>query len=137
MLEAPDYRRKRVIPTKYKSLIIIFCILGIFIHSFWNKKTIETLVVDEQTIMFQEKNMQSVVINFVIENKSDLQKKQKVRIEVIDQNNYLITSTIMYLNFKPGQNLFSKQVKFKQRYTDIKERELRGIVKVEPRKLLW
>ena len=137
MFESQDYRRKRAIPTKYKSLFIIFCIVGVFIHSYWSKKTVETITVDQQTIMFQEINKQSLVVSFVMNNQSTLSKKQKIRIEVYDQDRYLITSTIKYLSFKPGKNIYSEQIRYKQRIPDIDDRTLKANITVQPRKLLW
>lgn len=134
-IEAPDFKRRRAIPTKYKTLLILFCILGIVIHSFWNKKRVETLVVDQDTIMFQEVNTQSVLINFIITNTSKIDKSEKVKIQIVDQDNYLITSTIKYFDFKRGRNVFTEQIRFNRRYPDIKERELRAIITIEPRKL--
>ncbi len=134
-IEPIDFKRRRTIPTKYKTLLILFCIFGIIIHSFWNKKRIETLLVDHETIMFEEINTQSVIVNFRIFNTSELEKSEKVKIEIIDQDNYLITSTIKYLKFNSGDNLFNEQIKFSRRYPDIKERTLRAIITIQPRKL--
>lgn len=134
-IEALDFKRRRSIPTKYKTLLVLFCILGIVIHSFWNKKRIETLVVDHQTIMFEEINTQSIIINFVITNTSNIEKSEKVKIEIIDQDNYVITSTFKFLDFKSGKNYFNEQIKFSRRYPDIEERTLRAIISVQPRRL--
>lgn len=134
-IEAPDFKRRRAIPTKYKTLLVLFCILGIIIHSFWNKKRVETLIVDQETIMFQEVNTQSVLINFIITNTTKVDKSEKVKIEIVDQDNMLITSTIKYLDFKSGRNVFTEQIRFSRRYPDIKEKTLRAIITVEPRTL--
>lgn len=134
-IEAPDFQRRRAIPTKYKTLLILFCIIGVLIHSFWNKKRIEALVVDHQTILFEEINMQSVVVNFVITNVTKTKKSEKIKIEIVDQDNYLITSTIRYLEFDSGRNFFTEQIRFRARFPDIAERELRAIITVHPRRL--
>lgn len=134
-IEALDFKRRRSIPTKYKTLLILFCILGILIHSFWNKKRVETLLVDQETILFEEINAQSLIVNFAINNTTKIEKTEKIKIEIIDQDNYLITSTIKYYNFKSGRNLFTEQIKYKRRYTDIENRRLRAIITVQPRKL--
>ena len=134
-IEALDFKRKRTIPTKYKTLLVLFCIMGILIHSFWNKQRIDSLVVDYETIMFEEINTQSVIINFVITNTSKIDKSEKVKIEIIDQNNYVITSTMKFLDFKSGKNFFNEQIKFGRRYPDIKERSLRAQIQIQPRKL--
>jgi len=137
VIEQQDFRKNRAIPSIYKSMLIIFCILGIFIHSYWNKQTVKTLVVDNETIMFEEINKQSLIVNFVIENRSNSEITEKIRVEVIDQDNILITSTIMYLKFKPEKNIFSEQIKYKRRFSDIDDRQLRALITVQPRKLLW
>lgn len=134
-IEAPDFQRRRAIPTKYKTLLILFCIIGVLIHSFWNKKRIEALVVDHQTILFEEINMQSVVVNFVITNVTKTKKSEKIKIEIVDQDNYLITSTIRYLEFDSGRNFFTEQIRFRARFPDIAKRELRAIITVHPRRL--
>ncbi len=134
-IEAIDFKRRRAIPTIYKTLLVLFCILGILIHSFWNKKRIETLLVDHETIMFEEINKQSVIVNFVITNTTDIEKTEKIKIEIVDQDNYLITSTIKFLTFKSGKNLFSEQIRFGRRYPDIEEKELRALISIQPRKL--
>ncbi len=134
-IEAIDFKRRRAIPTKYKTLLVLFCIIGILIHSYWNKKRVESLVVDNETIMFEEINMQSVIINFAIYNTTQIEKSEKVKIEIVDQNNYLVTSTIRYLEFHRGQNLFTEQIKFKRRFPDIEKRSLRAIISIHPRRL--
>lgn len=134
-IEPLDFKRRRVIPTKYKTLLILFCIVGILIHSFWNKKRVEALIIDQETIMFEEINTQSVIINFRINNSSKIEKKEKVKIEIVDQDNYLITSTIRFLDFKSGHNYFNEQIKFSRRYPDIENRSLRAIITIHPRKL--
>jgi hypothetical protein len=133
-IEAIDFKRRRTIPTKYKTLLILFCILGILISSFWNKKRIESLVIDQETIMFEEINTQSVIINFVIDNTTKREKSEKIKIEIVDQDNYLITSTIKFLDFKSGRNYYNEQIRFKRRYPDIESRKLRAIITVQPRK---
>lgn len=134
-IEALDFKRRRAIPTKYKTLLILFCIFGILIQSFWNKRRVESLIIDQDTIMFQEINTQSVLLNFIVNNISDTEKSEKVKIQVLDQDNFLITSTIRYLNFQKGRNIFTEQIKFRRRYPDIKERSLKAIITIEPRKL--
>lgn len=130
-----DFKRRRAIPTKYKTLLVIFCILGIFIHSYWNKRRVETLIVDEETIMLKEINKQSVILNFVITNTTEVEKSEKVKIEIIDQDNYLITSTFKFLEFKSGRNIFTEQIKFSRRFPDIENKKLRAIITIQPRKL--
>ena len=134
-IEAPDFQRRRAIPTKYKTLLILFCIIGVLIHSFWNKKRVEALVVDHQTILFEEINMQSVVVNFVITNVTKTKKSEKIKIEIVDQDNYLITSTIRYLEFDSGRNFYTEQIRFRTRFPNIAERKLRAIITIHPRRL--
>lgn len=134
-IEAPDFQRRRAIPTKYKTLLILFCIIGILIHSFWNKKRIDSLLVDEQTILFEEINTQSVVVNFAITNITNAEKSEKIKIEIVDQDNYLITSTIRYLKFQSGRNLFTEQIKFRRRFPEIQDKSLRAIITIHPRRL--
>lgn len=134
-IEAIDFKRKRGIPTKYKTLLVLFCIIGIIIHSYWNKQRVESLIIDQETIMFEEINTQSLIINFMVNNISKIEKSEKVKIEIVDQDNYLITSTIRYLDFKSGRNFFTEQIKFNRRYPEIESRSLRAIITVQPRKL--
>lgn len=134
-IEPIDFKRKRGIPTKYKTLIVLFCIIGIIIHSYWNKQRVESLIIDQETIMFEEINTQSLIINFMVNNISKIEKSEKVKIEIVDQDNYLITSTIRYLDFKSGRNFFTEQIKFNRRYPDIESRSLRAVITVQPRKL--
>ncbi len=134
-IEPIDFKRKRGIPTKYKTLLVLFCIIGIIIHSYWNKQRVESLIIDQETIMFEEINTQSLIINFMVNNISKIEKSEKVKIEIVDQDNYLITSTIRYLDFKSGRNFFTEQIKFNRRYPDIESRSLRAVITVQPRKL--
>lgn len=134
-IEVIDFKRKRGIPTKYKTLLVLFCIIGIIIHSYWNKQRVESLIIDQETIMFEEINTQSLIINFMVNNISKIEKSEKVKIEIVDQDNYLITSTIRYLDFKSGRNFFTEQIKFNRRYPEIESRSLRAIITVQPRKL--
>lgn len=134
-IEPLDFKRRRAIPTKYKTILVLFCIIGILIHSFWNKKRVESLVIDQDTIMFEEINTQSVLVNFIITNTSQSDKSEKVKIQIIDQDANLITSTIRYLDFKVGRNIFTEQIKFRRRFPDIKEKQLKAIITIEPRRL--
>ncbi len=134
-IESLDFKRRRAIPTKYKTLLVLFCIIGILIHSFWNKKRVESLIIDHDTIMFKEINTQSLVVNFIITNTSQGEMSEKVKIQVIDQDNYLITSTIRYLDFKSGRNIFTEQIKYPRRFPDINDKDLKAIISIEPRRL--
>ncbi len=137
MFEAPDFRRKRDISSKYKILFLLVCIIGVLLHSYCSNKTVNSLKVDEQTIMFDEINMQSAIVNFSIENQSNREITQKTRIEIFDQDKNLITSTIKYYDYKPGRNIFKERIKFSNRVSDIDSRQLNAKITVLVRKVLW
>lgn len=136
-MDIPDIKRKREIPAGYKFLFLVICIIGMFIHSCWNKKTVENYVIDSQTIMFEEINKQSVTISFIITNNSGDSGREKVKFTIKDEENNIITSSLSYLDFKKGRNIFKKNIKFKRRIPDINTKKLSAKIEIKPRKVFW